>query len=295
MLSNRIHLARPRPACRRRRASHGGLPLTSSRMPSLAKAAAAMAPAAPWVSERAASTAALNSFPASRMSGALDYDADADAGDRAPRGHQRAAVRLHGRDRDDDGVEAVLRRQLLVDVERRRDGEGHLMPALFREIGGERLGGVLGRADAEHADFGRGRDAGRGGKRQRNQACSIAGKPHRVLLHWFGLSGAGPTPRGAGSSLYFAYKLRPSNGVMTSLEISTSSRQRTLTATISPPFSACRARTTRPRKSGRTGGGSIASELVVAQILGARTQREVAAGHEGPQRTALLADRAVAA
>ena len=47
------------------------------------------------------------------------------------------------------------------------------------------------------------------------------------------------------------YKLRPSNSVTLSAAMSTSSRQRTLTATISPPFGDVAARECRPRRIAR--------------------------------------------
>jgi hypothetical protein len=85
---------------------------------------------------------------------ALLHDhANADARERdAARRRETAGlvVDVHRRHREDDGIECLLR-ELLVDVERRTDGEGHLIAGLLFEVSGDRFRRDLRRADGEHA------------------------------------------------------------------------------------------------------------------------------------------------
>jgi hypothetical protein len=110
------------------------------------------------VRERAASTAAF-SFSGVETSGtgALLHDhANADARERDAASRRESTglvVDVHRRHREDDGIECLLR-ELLVDVERRSDGEGHLIAGLHFEVSGDRFRRDLRRADGEHAHLG---------------------------------------------------------------------------------------------------------------------------------------------
>ncbi len=62
-------------------------------------------------------------------------------------------MEVHRRYREDDGIECLLR-EFLVDVERRSEGEGHLIAGLLFEVSGDRFCRDLRRADGEHAHLG---------------------------------------------------------------------------------------------------------------------------------------------
>src|SRR5262249_50541969 len=126
------------------------LPFTSSRIPSLASAAPAMAPevvggaGSAYVSRSGARTGRLQLLGRRDVGNGralLHHHANTDARERDAAHRREVAgfvVIVHRRHREDDGIECLLR-ELLVNVERRSDGEGHLIAGLLFEVSGDRF------------------------------------------------------------------------------------------------------------------------------------------------------------